>query len=87
MVTDDGMPGTDREFTDPFTGEVLDDPERKSYRVTYSVSGGSKQKTVIDTLAKGRLTHDQAKEKLSGRMPLMGTPKSDISVHNVNRID
>lgn len=77
----------DREFTDPFTGDVLDNPSAKSYRVTYSVREHGKQETVIDTLAKGRLTQSQAKEKLSKRPTMAMTSKSDITIHSVKKVD
>jgi len=77
----------DYDFTDPFTGEVLDDPVDKSYRVKYSVREMGKQSTVIDTLAKKRLTKAQAKEKLAGRPAMMMTSKSDITVHSISKID
>ncbi len=77
----------DREFTDPFTGDILENPERKSYRVTYSVREFSKQETVIDTLAEGRLTKAQAKQKIAQRPTMAMTSENDITIHSIKKVD
>ena len=77
---------TDRIFTDPFSGDVLDNPTRKTYKVTYSVSGGGGRRTeYIDTLAEGRLTQAQARDKIA---PAFAPPnKSDITIHSIKKTD
>lgn len=76
-----------RDFTDPFTGETLDDPKRKTYKVMYSVQGGPREQTYIDTLAKNSLTKSQAKQKLLGRATMQMMEASDITVHSVTKTD
>jgi hypothetical protein len=76
----------DRVFTDPFTGDVLEDPTRKTYDVEYSVRGGSGTFVQeVNTLAEGRLTKAQAKEKIS---PMVGPPRQeDITIKSITKID
>lgn len=77
----------DRTFTDPFTGEVLDDPTRKTYEVTLSIGDNPREKTTIDTLAEGRLTQAQAKEKILGRPMMAAVPARDLTIHKVKKVD
>jgi hypothetical protein len=82
------VPGvTDRTFTDPFTGDEIDNPTPKSYEVEFSVREFGKEKKVIDTLAESRLTKAQAKQKLSEMAPFMMNKPSDFTIYGVKRID
>lgn len=74
-----------REFTDPFTGETLDDPTRKTYEVTYTVDGFEKT-TRINTLAENRPTKEQAKKKITGPAQIM-LPRGEIKIKSIRKVE
>lgn len=76
-----------RDFEDPFTGESLDDPTRKTYKVIYSVHNGPREQTYIDTLAENKLTKSQAKTKLLNRATMDMMERNDVTVHSVTKTD
>jgi len=76
-----------REFTDPFTGDTLDNPTPKTYEVTYRIAEFGREKTTVDTLAEGRLTKQQAKQKLLGRPTFAMTGAGELEILNVKRLD
>lgn len=74
-----------RQFTDPFTGEVLENPTEKRYRVKYSF-GNETRGTEIATLSDAKMTKERAKQKLKGPATMM-VPMSEITVESVRKID
>jgi hypothetical protein len=74
-----------REFTDPFTGEKLDNPTEKRYRVRYSY-GNNTEETTISTLSDAKMTKQRAKQKINGPLTMM-VPPNEITVESIDKID
>jgi hypothetical protein len=74
-----------REFTDPFTGDPLENPTEKRYKVKYTI-GNERREEIVSTLSEKALGEAEAKEKVGGPMDVM-FPSGEINIESIRKID